>query len=131
MLYFCVLFSCCMKISLPVFCLCCVLGVKKYRKTKNYVLYFSARQTRSSVLCYIFPRVERALVLLGCIFCVWNALWQYCFILTCMWNALWHYCVIFFAHGRRSGVIVLYFPRLERDLTLLCYIFRVWNALWR
>ena len=29
------------------------------------------------------------------------------------------------------GFIVLYFPRVERTLGLLCYIFGVWNALWR
>ena len=95
------------------------------------MLYFSARLTRSDILCFFFSRVERALVLLCCILCVWNA--------------LWHYCVIFYACGTRSVVIVLYSPRMERALALLCYtflhveralallcyIFRVWNALWR
>ena len=36
----------------------------------------------------------------------------------------------FSACGTRSGVIVLYFPRMERALALLCYIFRMWNTLW-
>ena len=45
-----------------------------------------------------------------------------------MLNALWCYCVIFSAyggpaHGTHSGVIVLCFPRVERALALLCYIF--------
>ena len=30
----------------------------------------------------------------------------------------------------RSGVIVLYFPRVECALELFRYILRVWNALW-
>ena len=137
------LFSCYMKMSLPVFCLCCMLVFKKTEKKKNDVLYFSACGTRSGVLCYIFPRMERALALLCCIFCVWNALWHCCVILSCVWNALWNYCVIFSAHGTRSGVIVLYFsafgtrsevivsyfPRVEQALALLCYILHAWNAL--
>ena len=40
------------------------------------------------------------------------------------------------AQGTRSGIIVLYFLRVECTLELFCYIFHVWraqtwNALWR
>ena len=76
------------------------------------------------------PRVERALVLLCCIFRAWDTLWRY--------------CVIFSVRGTRFGVIllyfrawntlwylVLYFPRVERSLALLCCIFCAWNAIWR
>ena len=48
-----------------------------------------------------------------------------------MWNALWPYCVIFSVLVTRSGVIVLYFPLVERALELFCYNFRAWNVLWR
>ena len=74
--------------------------------------------------------MERDIVLLCCILRAWEA--------------LYYYCVIFSACGTRSGVIVLYFPRVERTLellcyiflhveralALLCYIFHAWNALW-
>ena len=124
-------------------CSCCMRVVKKQKK--NDVLYFSARGTRSGILCYIFPRVECALILLCYIFPrVERALALFCYIF-CAWNALWRYCVIFSACGMRygvivlyfstcgtrSGVIVLYFPHVERALGLLYYIFRAWNALWR
>ena len=71
------------------------------------------------------PRFERAHALLCYVFCAWNA--------------IWNYFVIFYAcggpvHGKCSGVIVLYFlrvevPRVEFALLLLCYIFCTWNAL--
>ena len=119
-------------------------GCKKNRE-KNDVLYFSARGTRSGILCCIFRT----------------------------WNALWYYCVIFSARGTHSGVIVLYFSAcrtrssaivlefpaggtlfsiivlyfpcvelalvllcsnfqcVERALALLCYILRMWNVIWR
>ena len=134
-------------------------GCKKNTEKKITCCSFPCLE-RALVFCVIyFPRVERPLKLLCCIFRVWNALWHYCVILSYVWNALWHYCVIFFApgtrsgvlcyifsaRGTRSGVIVLYFPRVERAmallcdtflrvecaLALLCYIFRAWNALWR
>ena len=83
-----------------------------------------------ALLCYIFPRLESALALL-------------CYI-SRVWNSLGRYCAIFSACVTCYGVIVLYypcveralalfcynFPRVERSLEILCYIFRVWNALW-
>ena len=64
--------------------------------------------------------------------------------LSCVDSALELLCYIFYACGTRSGVIVLYFPHVERALellryiflcveramALLCYIFRTLNALW-
>ena len=115
------------------------------------------RGTRSSILCYIFPHVERALVLLCCIFRTWDALWRYCVIFsvggTCSGVIVLYFphvehalvfCVIFSACGTLSGVIVLYFlrvecnlallcyifPPVERAISLLCYIFCTWNVLW-
>ena len=90
-------------------------GCVKKRIEKKDVFYFSARGTRSVIMCYIFLCVERALVLFCCI--------------SRKWNALWHYCAIFYARGTHSGVIVLYFPRVECALALLCYIFHAWNTL--
>ena len=104
-----------MKLSLSVLYSCCMLVAKKNSKTKNDVLYFSAKGTRSGILCYIFS---------ACGICS-------------------GIIVVFYARGTRSGVIVLYFPRVEHALalffyiflrvghalTLLCYIFRTWNAL--
>ena len=101
--YFCVLFSCCMKLSLPVLCLCCMLVVKKKQK-KNDELYFSAHGTRSDILCYIFPRVEHALILFCCISRVVRALALLCYILR-VWNTLWRYCVIFYALGKRYSIL--------------------------
>ena len=137
MFYFRVLFLCCMELSLHVLCSCCMLVVNNNLKQKEtkYVLYFSAHGLHFGILCYIFfargtrsviivlyfLHVERALALLYCIFCVWNALWRYCNIyfpyvrcamaLLCyifrMWNALRRYCVLLFACGTRSGVILV------------------------
>ena len=91
-----------------------------------------------------FPRVEFDLALLCYIFRVWNALWRYCVIFYARGTRygvivlyfprverVWSYCIIFSARGMRSGVIVLYFPLVERAIALLCYIFYVWNMLWR
>ena len=99
------------------------LNLKKQKKKIMCCIF--PRVERALIFCVIFfPRVERALVLLCCIFRAWNALWRYCVIFFRLWNALfWRYCVIFSARGTRSGVIVLYFPRVERALALLCYIF--------
>ena len=36
----------------------------------------------------------------------------------------------FSARGTRSSIIVFYFSHMEENMVLLCYIFRVWNALW-
>ena len=119
-----------MKISLPVFCLCCMMVVKKNRNTKNDVLYFSPRGTHSGILCYIFsargtrsgvivlyfPRVERAMALLCYTFPhMERALALFCYIFR-EWNALWSYCVIFSTCGTGSDVIVLYFTRVELAL---------------
>ena len=73
-------------------------------------------------MCCIFPRVERALM-----FCVIFFLHvEHAQVLLCCifraWNALWRYFVIFSAGETCSGIIVLYFPRVERALALLCYI---------
>ena len=124
-----VVFSCCMKFSFPVLCLCCILVVKKTIEKKLCVIFFRFRGMRSGILYYNFPHVEHSLVLLCSIFCEWNALWRYCVIFFHACSALWRYCVIFSACGTRSSVIVLYFLRVERALVLLCYIFCVWNAL--
>ena len=144
MLYFRVLFSGCIKLSLPVLCSCCMLVVKKLNRKKNDVLYFP-RVERALVFCVIFFHAWNALWHYWVIFFgAWNALKRYCVIYLCMWNLLWLYRVIFYACGTRSGVIVLYFPRVERTLALLCYIvlrvecalallchiFRALNALW-
>ena len=70
-----------------------------------FVLYagcFKKKNRKTKMTCFIFLRVERTLV---------------CF-------------VIFSACGTRSGIIVLYFPRVERALALLCHIFRACNAFW-
>ena len=94
------------------------------------VLYFLVCGTRSGVILLYFPHVERALQLLCYIFRAWNVIWRYCLIFFSVWNALWRYCVIFSARGTCYGIIVLYFPRVEGALALLCYIFRACNALW-
>ena len=82
------------------------------------------------MMCYIFPRVKCALV--------------FCVIFLRTWNTLWYCWVVFSARGTRSGIIALYFlrvecalallcyifPRVERAMPLLCHISRAWNALW-
>ena len=128
MLYFRVLFLCCMRLSLPVLCSCCMLVVKKAEK--NDVLYFCAHRTVSGILCYIlsargtrssnivlyFPRVEHALALLCYIFCAWNKLWRYCVVFSaCVTRSV--IIVLYFSMcGTRSGVIVLYFLHVEHAL---------------
>ena len=98
--------------------------------------------------------MERAMMLLCYILHTLNALCRYCVIFMrvegpCMECALeilcyifrvsrpasgtrcdiiMFDCVIFFVCGTRSGVIVLYFPRVERALVSLYYILRVWRA---
>ena len=56
-------------------------------------------------------------------FCAWSALWYFVLYILHVWNALWYYCIVFFAHGARSGVIMLNIPHVECALTLLCYMF--------
>ena len=116
----------------------------KNRKTKNDVLYFSSCGAHSGILCYIFPHVERALVLLCFMFRILNALWHYCVIISACGTRSGLIVLQFSACGTRSGIIVLYFTRVERALSLLCYVyprmehalallcysFRTWNALW-
>ena len=82
---------------------------------RNYVLYFSACLTRSSIVefCVIF-------------FCVWNVLWYHgisCYIFLCveralvLWNfvlyflrveralVLWNFVLYFSVGGTRSGIV--------------------------
>ena len=78
-----------------------------------------ACRTRSNAIVLYFPCVERALTLLCYIFCVLR---------SCTWKLLYFYYVIFSAcggpeRGTRSVVIVLYFPRVECFLALLCIYF--------
>ena len=54
--------------------------------------------------CVFFLRVERDLGLLCYIFSALNAIWRHCIILYACGEP---------PHGTRSGVIVLYFPRVE------------------
>ena len=133
-------------------------GCKKKQKNKNDMFYFSARGTRSGILCYIFPRVERALEFCvifsvhgersGIIVLYFSACGTCSGFIVLYFphveRALASFCCIFSACGTRSGVIVLYFLRVERALALFCYIFphveralalfcyilRACNALW-
>ena len=82
----------------------------------RYYVIFPAWGTRSGIIALYCLRVERALLLLCYIFpCVERALALFCYVF-CVWNALWRYSVIFAACGTRSGVVVLYFPCVERAL---------------
>ena len=117
----------------------------------NYCVIFSecggpAHGTRSSVIVLYFPHLN-ALWSYYVIFsvCGWPARATRSGVMTLyfrLWmsracNTLWNYCVRFSAcrgtaRGTcsgvivlyfRSGVIVLYFMRVERALALLCHIF--------
>ena len=94
--------------------LCCIL--RAWDVLWRYCVIFLRVEHALALLYYIFPHVERALALFCCIFRSWNALWRYSVVFSRVWINLCHYCVIFFACGTRSGVIVLYFPRVEHDL---------------
>ena len=85
---------------------------------------------RSGIIVLYFLRVERALALLCCIFCSLNALWSYCVIFSARGTRSGFIVLYFSVFGTRSEVIVSYFPRVERALALVCYIFHMWNAHW-
>ena len=101
MLYFCVLFSCFMKLSFNVLCLCCVRVVGK----KNDVLYFSACGTHTGILCCIFQRVERALVFCVIYFPHVERALEFCAIYFRLWNALWNFLLYIFACVTRSSIL--------------------------
>ena len=145
MLYFHALFSCCMKLSLPVLRLCCMLVVKKTKTEKQKMMCcISARGTRSSILCYIVSARGMRFGIIVFYFHAWNALWSYCVMFYKFWTRSVVIVLYFSVCGTRSGVIVWYFPRLEcalallyyifphveRALALLCFILRLWSALW-
>ena len=80
------------------------------------MLYSLARETRSGILCYIFPFVERALV--------------FCVIYFRVWDVLWYSVLYFYACGMRTGIMCYIFLCMERDLVFFIVFFRVWNAHW-
>ena len=155
MLYFCVEFLCCMKLSLLCYFVLyflplkfCVIffyvwnalwycGISCYiyllmecaLVLRNYVLYFSACIMRSSIVefCVIF-------------FCVWNVLWYHgisCYIFLRVECALvlWNFMLYFSACGTRSGIVefhVIFFHILKFLVEIIqlivvhvCFIFRV------
>ena len=121
----CVLYVCCLKKNRKNVLYCCVV----FFACDIFVLYFCVCGTRSSILYYIFPRVERDLV--------------FCVIYFRVWNALWYFVLYFSACGTRSDFLYYIFLRVERALFiiiiffcvskallyLVLYIFRVWNTL--
>ena len=94
-----------------------------------FVLYDSACGTHFGILCYMFPRVECALVFCVIYFRMWNVLWYFLLyflhverslvfflLFLCVWNAFW-YCVLYIiACGTRSVFCAVFF--------------HVWNTLW-
>ena len=80
--------------------MCCIFP-RVERALEFYVIYFSARGTRSGIIVLYFR----------------------------VWNARWNYCVIFSARATRSVVIVLYFPRVQRDLVFWVKLISCCNIL--
>ena len=116
MLYFCVVFLCCMKLSLLVLCLCCMRVVKKNRKTK--------------MMCCIFPRVEFALVLYVIYFPRVELALVFCVIYFRVWNAIWYFVLYFSTCRTRYVILCCIFMRVERALIVCVIFFCVQNVLW-
>ena len=103
-----------------------------------FVIYFSVWGTRSGILCYIFPSVERALVFCVIFFCLWNAYWYFVLYISacgtrtgifvlffCVWNAHWHFVLYVSANGTCSGTLYFIFPLVEHALVFCIIFFRV------
>ena len=107
--------------------------------------YFFPRVERALVLCCVYSRVERTLVLWNSVlyfsacgmrsgivefhviyFRLWNSLWYcviLCYIFPCGVRALvlWNFMLYLSAYGMRSGNVefcVIFFLRVERALVL-------------
>ena len=79
----------------------------------NFVLYLYVCGTPSCILCYIFPRLECALVFCITFFCVWNILWYFVSNITT--------CVTF------SGILCWCFFCVERTLVLCVTLFLIFS----
>ena len=88
-----------------------------------FVLYFSACGTRSGVLCYIFLRVERALVFCVIFSLMWNALWCFVLYIFRVWNALWYFVLYILRLWNPHWYLVLYFSACGTKIGVFCYIF--------
>ena len=73
------------------------------------MFHFSACGTRSSILCYIFPHLEGALVL--------------CVVFFLMCKALWYLVLYFSACGMCSDILCCIFPHVEFALVFFVIYF--------
>ena len=69
------------------------------------MLYFSTCGTRSGILCYILPRVERALVFCFIYFERVERALIFCVIFFRVRNALYYFVLYFSACGTRSDIL--------------------------